>query len=407
MTGPFSRTALWAIGGAVAASLIVAVALTVAGDTTPRAPAGADAYSESAIGQKGLVELLQRLDVPVVVSRGDSARKAKHGLLVLDEPKASIEDAAAMRAVIDGAPTVLVVLARWYGRVKHGGHWIDSGKQLPTTDVADTLTALAGDVWADRDVVRVARGRAPARWDVPGFLSQPVLATPQTIGTVDALTTVVTDGDRVLVASFRLAGSTIWVLADPDIVNNAGLRHPENARFAVALIDQLRGDGAVVFDETVHGHTRTPSLFQVLTQFPLVLATMQVLICALIAVWAAMVRFGPRRAAPPPIAPGKDYLIRNTAALLAFGGHHGDALRRYVAFNVAHVRHALRAPEGLAGAQLTAWLERVRISRGGSISLADLEHEATTRLQPQQVVELADRAYRWRMEMTHGPHNRS
>ena len=38
-------------------------------------------------------------------------------------------------------------------------------------------------------------------------------------------------------------------------------------------------------------------------------------------VWAAMVRFGPRREAPPPIAPGEDFLIRNTAALLHHGGH--------------------------------------------------------------------------------------
>ena len=30
---------------------------------------------------------------------------------------------------------------------------------------------------------------------------------------------------------------TLYVLTDPDVLNNFGLRHPDNARFAVALID--------------------------------------------------------------------------------------------------------------------------------------------------------------------------
>jgi hypothetical protein len=119
-----------------------------------------------------------------------------------------------------------------------------------------------------------------------------------------------------------------------------------------------------------------------------------------------MVRFGPRRAAPPPIAPGKDFLIRNTAALLHYGGHHGHALRRYLALTVAAVRHTLHAP-ALAPAALTAWLERVRGVRGGRISLVELERAVDAADSPTKVVELADQVYRWRMEMTHGTDDRT
>jgi len=161
----------------------------------------------------------------------------------------------------------------------------------------------------------------------------------------------------------------------------------------------------VVIDETMHGYAHPPSLVRALLQFPLVLATLQVLVCALIVVWAAMVRFGPRRAAPPPIAPGKNFLIRNTAALLQYGGHHAHALTRYLQLTVGAVRHALHAP-ALAPAAMTAWLERVRTARGGSISLVELEQAVETADTPARTVEVADQVFRWRMEMTHGADGR-
>ena len=163
----------------------------------------------------------------------------------------------------------------------------------------------------------------------------------------------------------------IWVLSDPDVINNVGMSHPENARLAIALIDKLRAGGAVVIDETVHGHAQTPSLTRVLFSFPLVLATIQVLFCALIAMWAAMVRFGPKKVAPPPIAPGKDFLIRNTAALLRYGGHHvaGAArLSRRQRPDAWSRRRCTLAGATCPPTALTEWLERVRLALRGQVS---------------------------------------
>jgi hypothetical protein len=233
-----------------------------------------------------------------------------------------------------------------------------------------------------------------------------VIREPQLIAS-DELSEVLADGtgDRLLGKLERDSGE-LYVLSDPDVLSNFGLRHAENARFAVKLIDDLRDGGPVVIDETMHGYAKTPSLLRTLFEFPLVLATLQVLVCALLAVWAAMVRFGPRREAPPPIAPGKDFLIRNTAALLHYGGHHAHALRRYLALTTAAVRHALHAPS-LAPSAMTAWLERVRVLRGGRISLVELERAVDAAESPARAVELADQVYRWRMEMTHGTDDRT
>ena len=403
MTSPFSRTTLVVVIAVAVASLGVAVALTIVGDELgAKRSAGADGYSVSAIGHNGLVRLLEELDVPVVVSRSDSGDKARHGLLIIAEP--TVTDAASrqrLTELVDSAPNVLVVLPKWYGAALRGKAWIEDARLLPSDEVTPAVDALELERTA-----MIKRTAAPADWVVDPGVTRPVIREPQLIAT-EGLAAIVSDaaGNQLLGRTERESG-TLTVLADPDVLNNFGLRTADNARFVLDLIDQLRHDGPGVIDETMHGYAQQPSLSRTLFRFPLVLATLQVLECAVLVVWAAMVRFGPRREAPPPIAPGKDFLIRNTAALLHYGGHHAHALERYLQLTALAVRHALHAPV-LAPAAMTAWLERVRAVRGGAISLVELEQAVAAADTPVRVVEVADQVFRWRMEMTHGTDSRS
>lgn len=396
--GPFSKTTLWVITGVAALSLIVAVVLVVLGDDpSSQRSAGADAYSRSAIGHRGFVELLRRLDVPVVVSRHDSAAKGRSGLVVLAEPT-SLEEAELAR-IAGTAHAVLVVLPKWRGFASPGETWVERTSRLPASEVEDVLRAVLDD---SRPKI-IDDSKAPS-WRA-SQLPQPSLVAPQLVAG-DVVESSLSSDAGALVVHRETANGRITVLTDPDVLNNAGLRTPANARFAVALIDELRAGGPVIFDETIHGHIQSPSLSRILFRFPLVLATLQVLLCCVLAVWAAMVRFGPTKAPAPPLAPGKDFLIRNTAALLRFGGHHGEALRRYLAATELAVRRELHTPEGLARPDLVAWLERIATNRGCTISLASLERDVAAPTTPLQAVQLADTIYRWRQEMIHGPRNR-
>jgi len=394
MNNPFSRTTLWVVIGVSVASLVVAVALTLFGEQLKggEPSAGTDTYSVSAIGHHGLVKLLEALDVPVVRSKSNSAGKARQGLLVILEPTVSDEQSKQrLRDLVAGSPRVLLVLPKWFGRAERGAAWIEEAELLPAREPQAVLDALGLEARVEH---------------TGGARDRPRIREPQLVVTEHLEAEIADERDRALVVTTERAGKAITVLGDPDVLNNHGLRHPENARFTVELLDELRQGGPVVIDEVVHGYAQTPSLIRTLFEFPLVLATLQVLICALLAIWAAMVRFGPRRAAPPPLAPGKDFLIQNTAALLHYGGHHADALRRYLAHSVATVRHALHAPS-LTPTAITAWLEAVRRARGGTVSLVDLERDARTADTPQLTLEVADRVYRWRMEMMHGSGKRS
>lgn len=401
--GPLSRNTLAVVIGVAAVSLIVAVVLTVLGDDLgDKRSAGVDGYSVSAIGHNGLVRLLEKLDVPVVVSRSNSGEKAQHGLLIVAEPAVS-DDASRDRLarLVESAPRTLVVLPKWYGSTERGKTWIADASLLPVEEVTPVLGALPLE-----GAATIQRSARPATWQADPAIPRPVIREPQTLAS-EALEPLVADAsDHLLLGHLEVDGGSLYVLSDPDVLSNFGLRDPVNARFIVELIDAWRAGGPVVIDETLHGYAQQPSLVRTLFRFPLVLATLQVLVCAVLIVWGAMVRFGPRRAAPPPIAPGKDFLIRNTAALLQYGGHHAHALERYLQLTVGAVRHALHAPS-LPPAAMTAWLERVRLVRGGTISLVELERAVGSAASPARVVELADQVFRWRMEMTNGSDSRS
>ena len=397
--------------GAGIVSLIVALVLAVfADDLSKPKSAAPDGYSSSMLGHRALIEILQELDIPVVVSRHSSASKATRGVLVIAEPRvAKYDDKAAnkLRMMAQQATHVLVVLPRWQGEPspEHPG-WIAERGEMTEAEVDLVLAALdigekVGRVSAGGFDVEGDRVPAPAPGDLQvmsdGHMESTLVEVDDHRGAL--LTTTMLDAD-----------TRVWILSDPGVIDNSGLRDGANVQFAVALLDAIRRDGPVVFDETMHGFEEQPSLWKALFRFPLVLVTLHLIVCSILVLWAAVGRFGPARTAPPPLPSGKDFLIRNTASLLHFSGHDVPALQRYFASSVWHVRVSLHAPRDLDANAMRVWLERVRNDRKGTIPLPELEREVwevgqDPKQHPKRIVDTAARIHRWRTEMTHGPRN--
>jgi hypothetical protein len=411
---PFSRTALWVIAGLVVASLATVVALTLlAEDNLQAEPSnGADGYSASAIGHRGAIKLLRNLDIPVVVSQSNSAAKAKGGLLVIAEPLVTDETSAdRFIAMVHSAERVLVVLPKWW-TTPSSSHkeWANDVNLVPTEDVAAVLEKLSLDeamvARADEPIAPVAVPGDP----LPGMLPEVTIQhAAQTLdgGYFEDSLAADPGGTAGTLVGWTTVGDTrVTVLTDPDVMNNHGLDEGKNARFLVGLVDKLRNGGPVVFDEIAHGYTLEPSIWKLMFQWPLVLATLQALICILVIVAATAGRFGPPARTERPYAAGKDFLIRNTAALLRYGGHDAEALYRYFTVTVQQVRAVLHAPRDLNPEQLSKWLERIRVARRGTIALPELEQwvEAASSdpALARRIPEVAMRIHRWRQEMTRG-----
>ena len=417
--GGFSRrTVFWLVSVAVV-SFGCAIGFAIfSEEVSSESGAGSHTFSRSAIGHKGLVELLRDRDVPVLVSEHDTASKVKDSALVVAEPvlfEAEGNRAADLAAMVGAAPRALVILPKWYGTPDaQEPSRVDSVALVPLDEVQPILDIFP----VGGSVVRYPSDSSVV-WQVSG-LELPIAPVPDLVGpqVMDspAIQPVLWNEHGTLLGVVDLDGTELWLLSDPDLLSNHGLLRGDNATLALATMDAVRGArGAIVFDETMHGFKSEPSLWRVLFEFPLALATIQAMLAALLLIWAATGRFGKPVVAPPVIAPGKEFLIDNTAALLRFGGHAGHALRRYLQTTVQEVARTLHAPSGLDLHATARWLEQVAETRRVPIRLIDLEREVdqagqARRERERRVVDTARRIHRWKQEMTHGSgdgtHNR-
>jgi hypothetical protein len=218
-------------------------------------------------------------------------------------------------------------------------------------------------------------------------------------------------GGRLLVARSTLApgGPELLVVADPDLWNNQGLGRADHAALAHQIfVDRLDAKG-VVFDETIHGFTRSRGLLAEAFRFPLLPGTLEGLLLLGTVLWAGMGRFGSPLPAAAGLPAGKEVLIANTAELLAQGGQAADSLARYYQQTLRAVAARFFLPPDLPERELALRLSELGKRRGSPLDLlafagriASLGGTARDRKTEPRVAALARRLYRWRLEMTDG-----
>jgi hypothetical protein len=361
---------------------------------------GASAFSRSAIGYAGIADVMHRVGARVVKSRSDSVAKVNpQGVLVVAEPSSGASP--QLMSSLLNARTVLLILPKWTGvrSPRHAG-WIDSVTDLPE-DYVRQAAQLSGI-----DIVRLAT--APT-WTHNELGRVPVFSDNVQLIKSSRLRPVIGSDKGMLVGEQRSGTRRLWVLADPDVIENYGLGFAANAEFAVALIDALRGeDGNVVFDEMVHGFTDPGSSpLAILFQFPFVLVTVQGAVAVALLLWATMRRFGAPIALPPPLQTGKRSLIETTANLFAHTRHRPIILQRYIHAIVQDVGRQMHAPAGLGEPGLVDWLRRVGRARdveadcGAIVQRAD-ELVAGRRGGAAALSALARDIFRWKREVTDG-----
>lgn len=363
------RVVRW-VGGIAVASFIAGVLFSIFAPGTPtRSSIDADTYSVSAVGHNALVNLLRRLQLPVVISRTRSAEKATGGTaLLIMEPVVDSDTEAKLRAMVREAQgQVVLVLPKWDGDRDHTRpSWIKKAHWRGKTSANDVLQALNLD--AKLVPAGAAAWRLSAEW--PGQ-ERPLIARPQ-VATGSDLEPLISRGAGSLVSWASFEGRDIYLVSDPDLLNNAGLHRGNNANVVLTLLEQASTDGSFIIDETLHGYTTPPSVFRQLFEFPLVLALAQAVVVMGLLFWAGMRRFGAPTPAPVGLGRGRAVLIENTANLLQFGGHSAYTLRRYWDDVLREVRHVLHCPKDLAGEKLHAWLDRVAGTRGVDVSVTAL-----------------------------------
>jgi hypothetical protein len=400
----FSRRVL--IPWALAAVAAFAFALYVAthGDDNAIDSVGPIVQSRSALGFAGIADILEQIGTPVIHTRYRSREKlGDGGVLVIAEPRLDPRSLIAANRLM-GAKSVLLILPKWEGvEAKDHPGWIGNAELSPPFPVQMALYLVDSDA-------EFQRGPGADHWDHNEIGPRPVLAAPMQFIMSEKLHPVVSQANRILVGELKRKGQRIFVLSDPDVLSNHGLENPANAAFAVALIGALRtGEGPVVFDEALNSVGASgPNILGQLFKPPLLPGVLLAIAAAILLLWATMPRFGAADPPAPALESGKRGLIDNIAALVGFSRRRSLIVVRFVEATVQDVARQLHAPRGLAGDDLTAWLDRVGRARGVEIGCAAAVEQAnavtmTKRADPAALVAMAQTISRWKQEIINGP----
>jgi hypothetical protein len=205
------------------------------------------------------------------------------------------------------------------------------------------------------------------------------------------------DGQTVLA---QLSGrEDLFVLSEPDFVNNRALSDAAQAASAVALLRGIAGPGEpIAFDVSLNGYgASSNSLLRLLFVPPFLGLTVCLIIAALLALWQGFVRFGPSWREERNVAFGKAGLVANSARLIVQARRISNFAARYGAMVRESAVRRLHAPPGLTGAALDQWLDRFADRHGQrfSILLARLE----TAGNPVEIVQRAAALGQWRKDV--------
>ena len=390
--------ALLLVGGA---AFLAMSYLLIYGETGAQRTAGANAYSVSALGHRAFVELLDRSNVPVLVSRRrTTARDGAGSLMILAEPTSSIE-AQEVALEIGWGRTVLLVLPKWRGQPDPDDErWVADASLRD----AERVTAILEPFVPGASIVRTG---GPAGWQTNTLGIAPTIGLPQLIqgGRIRPL---VASDRGILLGEIRRGISRVWILSDPDVLANHGIWRGDNAAFAVSLVKALRdGDGPVVVDQTIHGFVATPSLWRTLLEPPFLPAALQAVVALALFVWAGAIRFGRPKPPDREVKAGVMTLVDTGTNLLRTGAHETYVLRAYGVLITHDVARRLQAPKAMPLQQLGAWFERVGKARGvrqsyGEIRRAlDLAEDGRGQAA-SGLLATARRLYHWRRELLDG-----
>jgi len=211
---------------------------------------------------------------------------------------------------------------------------------------------------------------------------------------------------RVIVTGNRpQPKAPIYLLSDPDLLNNQILADPQKVVAALNLIDTIsppaNKPGRVIFNLTFNGISTDHDLLHALSRPPFIAVPLCLLIAGLGLMWAAFSRFGQAREAPvePPLGRGVKILADNAARLMAItlkevrlGPAYADLVRDQVLKDKGY-RLGVNAesPDDLA--------ERLGQAQKTTDSFIDLKARAAKVMTVHQLIDITLKLHAWKTEI--------
>lgn len=332
---PFStRTIAIVVLGGVLAFLGFLFLMAYAPQIKARGSGGAQPMSKSAVGFYGLYKLSEATGRFTQLSTDEGRWSASGFMIVTILPDTDLERLkrlVATRRATEETKTLYILPKYLTVPMLTQAGWVRNMGTLEPEWSRELLEVFGRIKFAEAKTptgtrIRAASGEIPDDFDVRAPQSLHYIAQGMKPVLVD-------DGGHIVLGRTDLNnGSADYILADPDILSNQGLKSPEAARAALAILDALRHDtqDSVEFDMALNA-IGTRNLLQLMFEPPFLALTLAVLAAAMLVGIHAFGRFGPAVPEPRAIPFGKRALADNAAVLIARAGAVKRLGDRYVA----------------------------------------------------------------------------
>jgi hypothetical protein len=360
-------------------------------DMRPSRNGGSHALSNAAVGFSGLVQLAQATGRNPQIIRDPHMMYGEE--LIIFTPDTGKQDISPGILGREAKPT-LFIFPKWQtiGDASHSG-WVRYVGLIGADDPEGVL--------APARKLKVARHPSGGRplvtaGDLPPEIRFTAPRPLQTISGANVHPLITDEAGGAVVA--QLGDGPLYVIADPDLLNNKGVADAHQAAAALALLDWMNSSGSkeIDFDVTTNGLGRSRSPLKLAFEPPFLAMTLAIVAAVILAAWQATARFGSPRRREREIAFGKAALIDNTATLIRKAGRQATLGGRYA--DVIRDRAAIvfgMSPR-LHDAALDAQLDRL----DGRARFTELAEAARTARDRHSALSAAQALHRWLWEKT-------
>jgi len=352
---------------------------------------GSHALSNAATGFGGLVQLAEETGRKPVIIRAVADLKNEDLAVITPE-----DGSANLSKILDarGPRATLVVLPKWstFPDQNHPG-WVRVARLAFPGDPEQVLApGLELRIKRSKGHGEPLRNLGPAVPKDLQFLAPAVVQSMTGGGLKPLITTPA--GEIVL---GQVGARNLYVLSDPDLINNHGMGDQRQASSALALLDYLNSTDSesVLFDVTANGLGHSKSPLKLAFDAPFLAVTLTIFAAMLLAAWQALVRFGPVRRRQRAIAFGKAALVDNSAALIRKAGREAHLGGRYVEVVRERAVDLFRLPPALAPDALGAKLEALNPNH----SFSAAAEAATSARDRSELVGAAQSLNQWLEEI--------
>lgn len=348
---------------------------------------GAHALSQAATGYSAIVRLAHDTGRGPVVIRNERQLDGEDLLVVTPEARSEgLTEILRERS----SKATLVVLLKWtvVADRDHPG-WVRRTGVGASIDLPEQLEGLK--------LSRVRSGGRPLRSADPALPSEAVFRAPRPLQVMSGIQLeplIVDDHGRIVLA--RVGEGPLYVLSDPDLLSNKGMKDLGQARAALAMLDWLNVTGAetIAFDVTLNGFGHSRSPLRLAFEPPFLAMTLAITATLVLAGIYAFNRFGPSLRRERAIAFGKAALVDNSAAMIRKARREMNMGGPYAAMIRERAVARFAVPARLRDAELDEYLDGL----GGDHRFTDLAHAAEQAGDRTSMVEAAQALHRWEKE---------